>query len=158
MFENRPKKSHSTLRAKRATFTFWVDKSSLKMAKTFWNPGLYGQTVLPDRSLLIGQKLVKNAKINYANSFTPIEKKQMRHFWWFSNTVLEDGFLSSLTTKNRTLFQHQFDLNCSLEEEAREFLRFCPRLDSSALISWMEAKTTLEDSYPHQNPISMTWI
>ena len=27
------KKSHSTLRAKRATFTFWVDKSSLKMPK-----------------------------------------------------------------------------------------------------------------------------
>ena len=27
------KKSHSTLRAKRATFTFLVDKSSLKMAK-----------------------------------------------------------------------------------------------------------------------------
>ena len=32
------KKSHSTLRAKRATFTFWVDKSSLKMPKNghFW--------------------------------------------------------------------------------------------------------------------------
>ena len=28
-----PQKSHSTLRAKRATFTFWVDKSSLKNAK-----------------------------------------------------------------------------------------------------------------------------
>ena len=27
------KKSHSTMRAKRATFTFWVDKSSLKMPK-----------------------------------------------------------------------------------------------------------------------------
>ena len=27
------KKSHSKLRAKRATFTFWVDKSSLKMPK-----------------------------------------------------------------------------------------------------------------------------
>ena len=27
------KKSHSTLRAKRATFTFWVDKSLLKMPK-----------------------------------------------------------------------------------------------------------------------------
>ena len=27
------KKSHSTLRAKRVTFTFWVDKSSLKMQK-----------------------------------------------------------------------------------------------------------------------------
>ena len=32
------KKSHSTLRAKQATFTFWVDKSSLKMPKNsqFW--------------------------------------------------------------------------------------------------------------------------
>ena len=28
-----PKKYHSMLRAKRATFTFWVDKSSLKMLK-----------------------------------------------------------------------------------------------------------------------------
>ena len=27
------KKSHSTLRAERATFTFWVDKSSFKNAK-----------------------------------------------------------------------------------------------------------------------------
>ena len=34
-----------------------------------------GQTVLPDRSVLIGQKLVENAKI------------QMRHFEWFSNNV-----------------------------------------------------------------------
>ena len=42
------KKSHSTLRAKRATFTFKVDKC---------------QTVLPDRSVVLGQKLVENAKI-----------------------------------------------------------------------------------------------
>ena len=34
-----------------------------------------GQTVLPDRSVLIGQKLVENAKI------------QMRHFVEFSNNV-----------------------------------------------------------------------
>ena len=33
VFENHRKKSHSTLRAKRATFTFWVDKSSLKTPK-----------------------------------------------------------------------------------------------------------------------------
>ena len=33
VFENKRKKSHSTLRAKRATFTFWVDKSLLKMPK-----------------------------------------------------------------------------------------------------------------------------
>ena len=38
--------SHSTLRAKRATFRV-------------------GKTVLPDRSLLIGQKLVENAKMRH---------------------------------------------------------------------------------------------
>ena len=38
VFENHRKKSHSTLRAKRATFTFWVDKKSFKMPKigNFW--------------------------------------------------------------------------------------------------------------------------
>ena len=42
IFKPKQKKSHSTLRAKRATFTFWVDKSSLKRPKiknsnaTFW--------------------------------------------------------------------------------------------------------------------------
>ena len=36
---------------------FERDKSSLKM------PEVCGQTVLPDRSTLIGQKLVENAKI-----------------------------------------------------------------------------------------------
>ena len=30
---------------------------------SFWKPEACGQTVLPDRSILIGQKLVKNAKI-----------------------------------------------------------------------------------------------
>ena len=29
----------------------------------FWKPEACGQTVLPDRSLLIGQKLVENAKV-----------------------------------------------------------------------------------------------
>ena len=47
--------SHSTLRAKRATFRV-------------------GKTVLPDRSLLIKQKLVENAK--------------MGHFELFSNNVI----------------------------------------------------------------------
>ena len=30
---------------------------------SFWKPEAYGQTELPDRSVLIGQKLVENAKI-----------------------------------------------------------------------------------------------
>ena len=29
----------------------------------FWKPEAFGQTALPDRSVLIGQKLVENAKI-----------------------------------------------------------------------------------------------
>ena len=57
------KKSHSTWRAKRATFTFWVDKSSLKMPKIVYFGEIYGQTVLPDWSILIGQKLVEMPKL-----------------------------------------------------------------------------------------------
>ena len=68
VFENHRKKSHSTLRAKRATFTFLVDKSSLKMPKivnlaSFWNRVAFSETALPDRLILILQKLVENAKI-----------------------------------------------------------------------------------------------
>ena len=33
------------------------------MLASFWKPEARGQTVLPDRSILTGQKLVKNAKI-----------------------------------------------------------------------------------------------
>ena len=84
VFENHRKKSHLSLREKRATFTFWVDKSSLKIAKNgpiwpvFENLKACGQTELPDRSVLICQKLVENTKT---------KKIQMRHFGWFSNTV-----------------------------------------------------------------------
>ena len=42
-----------------------MDKSSLKVVDlaSFWNPEAGGQLVIPDRSLLIGQKLVENTKI-----------------------------------------------------------------------------------------------
>ena len=54
-------------------FTFLVDKSSLKLPKvvnfaSFGKTEACGQIVLPDWSILIGQKLVENAKF------------QMRHF------------------------------------------------------------------------------
>ena len=57
--------SHSTLQVKGATFTFWVDKSWLKMPKmaSFWKTKSCGQTVLPDKSILTGQKLAENAII-----------------------------------------------------------------------------------------------
>ena len=40
--------------------------------RVFDKPEVCGQTVLPDRSILIGQKLTENAKM---------AKSQMRHFW-----------------------------------------------------------------------------
>ena len=68
LFENH-RKSPTTLRAKRATFTFWVDKSYLKMPKlvklaSFWKTKVCGQTMLPDRSVLMNQELLENAKIH----------------------------------------------------------------------------------------------
>ena len=35
----------------------------IKYARFFWKPEACCQTVLPERSILIGQKLVENAKI-----------------------------------------------------------------------------------------------
>ena len=60
------KKSHSTLRAKRAMLKFSVNKSLLKMPKivNFWKTETCGQTVLPDRPVLIWH-LVENATISY---------------------------------------------------------------------------------------------
>ena len=68
-----PKKSHLTLRAKRATFTFWVEKSSLKMPKNgqfgmFWETEATILTVLPDKPILIEQKSIESAKIRYSNA------------------------------------------------------------------------------------------
>ena len=42
---------------------------------SFWKPTACGQTVLPNGSVLKGQKLVK------------MPKPKMWHFGWFSNTV-----------------------------------------------------------------------
>ena len=86
MFENGQKLSHSILRAKRAIFTFWVDKSWLKMPKmaSFWTPEGRGQKVLPYWSILIGQNFIKSAKNG--------QFWKMRLFWWFSNTVSKVGW------------------------------------------------------------------
>ena len=39
-----------------------------KNLDSVWKPEACGQTVLPDRSVLIGQKLVENAKIKNSNA------------------------------------------------------------------------------------------
>ena len=46
---------------------------------SFWKPEACGQIVLPDRSVLIGQKIAGKR-----------QKVQMRDFKAFSNNVLED--------------------------------------------------------------------
>ena len=51
----------------------WCDKSSSKMPKManlafFGKPEACGQTVLPDRSLLIGQIMVKMPKLKTSNA------------------------------------------------------------------------------------------
>ena len=104
------KKSHSTLRrAKRATFTYWVDQSSLKILKmVHWEPEAIGQTVLPDRSLLIRQKLVKNAKIQMRFQFwfrfvgAVLKKKANAVFWqkkkWDLSWECQHLFFSSETS------------------------------------------------------------
>ena len=56
------KKSHSTLRVKRATFTFWVDKSWLKMPKMV-HFGDFLKTWSLRSNSVTRQKLVENAKI-----------------------------------------------------------------------------------------------
>ena len=53
--------------ASEASYVYILSDQKLILA-SFWKPEACGQTVLPDRSVLIGQKLLKNAKI------------QMRHF------------------------------------------------------------------------------
>ena len=56
-------KSHLTLRAKRAKFTFRVSRQKWANLASFRKTEACGQTVLPDRLIFIGKKLVENAKI-----------------------------------------------------------------------------------------------
>ena len=69
--------------------SFWVGKSSLKMPKvvnlvSFWKSEVWGQTVLPDRSILRGQKLVENAKIQTFKWDIFDNIQTMCHIGWFS--------------------------------------------------------------------------
>ena len=89
----------------RSTFSFWMDKWYLKMPKIvqfviFWILEMCGQTVIPEWSLLFGQKLLKNAKI------------QIWHFWSFYTNVyfLELFFWPFLVifSKFQSCFDNQY--------------------------------------------------
>ena len=56
--------------------TFTKNAKNGQFLASFWNPEACGQTVLPDGSILMRQKLMENAKI---------EKFQIRYFGLLSN-------------------------------------------------------------------------
>ena len=78
------KKSHSILRAKWARFTFWVDKSFLKMSKKgqFWR-------VFENLKLAVKNSVTRQVSFNRTTigGKGQNSKIQMWHFGWFSNTV-----------------------------------------------------------------------
>ena len=85
MVENRPKSriQHGERSELRIQF-FIKNAKNGQIWKSFWKPEACGPTVLPDRSLLIGQKLVKISKM---------PKIQMRHFEQFFNIVQFSQFI-----------------------------------------------------------------
>ena len=77
------KKSHSTLRAKRATFTFWVNKSWLKMPKmVHFGEFLYTGSLRSNR-------VTREVSCNRSKNGGKCQnwKVQMLHFGWLSNIV-----------------------------------------------------------------------
>ena len=67
---------------------------------SFWKPEACGQTVLPDRSILIGQKLVENSnskkfKCDILSNFQTLWCR-----WKGSIYQSKSGFLTGKTTKN----------------------------------------------------------
>ena len=119
--KNHSKKSHLILRAKRAPFTIWVDKRSLKMPEmvnlaSFWLIETCGQTVLPDKSVLIRQKLVEMPKSKNSNeTFWVIFKHRalmitewvLNHWEWcrfFSVSFVHDDDCES------RIFRHLYSL------------------------------------------------
>ena len=122
-----PKKSHSLLRAKRTTFLFWVDKSSLEMPKVvnlarFWKSKASAQTVFPDKSLLKGQKLVGNAKIE---KFKWDTLGDFRTLW-----LLGDGLLFFSKMHDHPFLMHSDwqAVTSSEQESILMLLRVCQKL------------------------------
>ena len=112
--------------ASEASFAYILSRQKLSILAVFWISEACGQTVLPDRSLLIGQKLVKNAKI------------QMRHFESFSNNV---NFMMMRTLLN---FDHTFKVRakriiCTLPPHLNlisNTSELCISLFLAANVSW----------------------
>ena len=64
VFENHRKSLIQQINiASKASYVYILSGQKWSILASFWKPEACGQTVLPDRSVLIGQKVVENAKI-----------------------------------------------------------------------------------------------
>ena len=98
------KKSHLTMRAKRAMLTFWIDKNKLKMPNIvhfgeFSKIWSLQSTLLPDRSVLIGQNLVENDKIQEFKCDILSDFQSMWQCW----KLLQKVSFHRLTQQNRRI-------------------------------------------------------
>ena len=103
------KMSHFTLQTKRATFTFWVDKSSLKMPKnvqlaSFWKPEVCGQTVLPDRFNILDYSLFVCGCLIDRNRPGGLISKSCRNCRWFPLLTVGGKAVHNLLTNERWSF------------------------------------------------------
>ena len=121
------KKSHLTLRAKRATVTIWVDKSWLK-TPSFLKSQTCGQTVLPDRSFLIGQKRkmpkFKNSNATFSVIFKLCEagENEHPHFISRNSDVLQSNKTGEKNWEGRCELSSRFAL-CMKDMLARNGMR-----------------------------------
>ena len=77
----------------------YILSGSLKMPKmanlaSFWKPETSGQTVLPDRSILLRQKLLENAKIekfkcDILGDFQTLCRVLLKLNFWLKNDIFE---------------------------------------------------------------------
>ena len=84
-----PKKSHSWLRAKRAMFTFWVDKSSLKMPKmAYFGEFLKYLKLIVKQCYQTGQKMVEMPKLNKLNETFWVIFKHCKRVFFLNECLL----------------------------------------------------------------------
>ena len=87
--------------------------------RVFWKSEACGQTVLPDRSVLIGQKLVENAKIK---KFKCDILSNFQTMWDFLNIELQSRNLPGVSTSFGQAITYAKNLRISQRRKNRESL------------------------------------
>ena len=133
------KKSHSTLRAKRATFTFWVDKSSLKGPKmvnfgeflktwSFWSNSATRQVNFK-RTKIGGKR--QNYVVGWFSNIVPSVPWKAKKIIYFShkNVRVPRGKLFFYWKEGRTHVHH-------LQSSSQLCLRYYEALFTIIFLAW----------------------